>query len=228
MRRYWYLAIAGVIASALAILPLSAFAAAAVLTVSSTSGPAVANGDTLTGTLSGNATFTNKANSSQFVTCTSSTIAAIGGDNPVPQGIAKETVTGQTFGSCTITGVPGATGVNSVNTNATTGCPWNASIDDHTSPATVTISPSTVGGCPTSIQATVNVQTIFGPINCVYQPHGGTIPATAKLASSEGIRFTNAQWDKVSGPGTCFTNALFSALYPFVDATQGNGAVFAN
>jgi hypothetical protein len=227
MRRYWYLAIAGVIASALAMLPLSAFAAAAVLTVGSTSGPPVARGDALSGSLSGNAKFVNAANSNQFVTCTTSTITATGGDNPVPQGIAKETVSGQTFGNCTLTGVAGAS-VKGISTNATSSCPWNASIDDHTNPATVTVSPSTVSGCPTSIQATVSLNTVIGPISCVYQPHGGTIPATAKLASSEGIKFANAQWDKVSGPGTCFTNALFSALYPFVDTSQGNGAVFAN
>ena len=228
MRRYRHLAAAGAIASALALLPLGAFAASAVLTVGSTSGPAVARGDALNGKLTGSATFTNAADGTQVVTCTSSTISATGGDNPQPQGTATETVSGQAFDSCSIAGVNGATGINGITTNASAACPWNATIDDRTSPATVTIRPSTTSGCTGVIQATVKVQTLLGQIVCVYQPHGGTIPATANLGSSEGILFSSAPFDKAAGSGTCFTSAYFSALYAFVDHTQGDGAVLAN
>ena len=223
MRRSHYLAIAGAIASALALAPALASASSAILTVGSTSGPAVAPGDSIMGT--GSATFVNAANSSQKITCTS-TIWAMDATNPSPPGAASVTVHSVTFDSCTVTGISGVTGINGVTTNATSTCPWNASIGDTTNPATVTVSPSTVGGCPTSIQGTINLKSVIGPISCVYQPHGGTISGTAKLGSSEGVRFTNAQFDKASGPGTCFTTGLFSALYTFVDGS-GN-PIFVN
>src|SRR5215831_11791853 len=169
MRRYWFLAIAGAIAAALAI-PLTASASAsAILTVGS-GGPAVASGDALSGANSGNATFTNGSNSNQVVKCTSSSLSATAGSNPPPTGQATETNSSQTFGGCSISGVFGATGINSITTNASSSCPWNVTVDDTTSPAAATISPA--GGCATSIVATVNVQTIFGAQTCVYNPTG--------------------------------------------------------
>src|SRR5215472_15760577 len=138
MRRYWFLAVAGAIAAALAI-PLSASASAsAILTVGS-GGPAVNSGDSLTGANSANATFTNGSNSNQIVTCTSSGLGASAGSNPPPTGQATETNSSQTFGGCSIKGVFGATGINSITTNASSSCPWGVVVDDTTSPATVTI-----------------------------------------------------------------------------------------
>ena len=229
MRRYWYLAIAGAIASVLAVMPLTAFAAAAgVLTVGGVGGPAVNVGDTLIGTLNGSATFVNVANANQNVTCTTSGITAADVPNPVPQGTAQETVSSQTFGNCKANNITFVTGINSVTTNASATCPWHASIDDHTNPATVTISPNSGSGCSGIIHATVNVQTLFGPITCVYQANGGTVAGTAALGSNAGIVISNARFNKTSGPGTCFTAANSSATYPFVDQNQGNGSVFVN
>ena len=229
MRRHWFLAIAGAIAAALAVAPLSAFAASAVLTVGSTSGPAVAAGDTLNGSLNGSATFVNSSNSGQKVTCTSSGITARDVTNPA-SGVATETVSSQTFGGCTLTGVFGAS-VNSITTNASSTCPWKASVDDRTSPATVTIAPATGGGsCPTTpvISADVKITAFGTTIDCVYSPTSTNISGTAPLASSAGITFTNQGFTKSSGPGTCFSPANFSATYAFADQTQSNGAVFTN
>jgi hypothetical protein len=227
MRRSYHLAIAGVIASALALAPALTSASGAILTVGSTSGPAVAPGDTLIGMLVGNATFVNAGNSSQNITCTKSTIWAIDVTNPPPPGKASVTVHSVTFDSCTATGITGVTGV-SVTTNATTSCPWIVTIGDQTNPATLTIGPATGSGCPGVVLATIKLQTVIGSISCVYQPHGGTIPGTATVGSRLDITFRNAQFDKASGPGTCFSTGLFSAEYTFVDQSQGNGAVFVN
>jgi len=224
MRRYWFLGIAGAIAAALAALPLSASAASAILTVGSSSGPAVASGDSLSGALSGSATFVNSSSSSQKVTCTSSGLTATAVSNPAPTGQATETNSAQTFGGCSISGVFGATGINSIITNASSSCPWNVKVDDTTSPAGATISPATAGGCATSIVATVNVQTIFGAQMCVYNPTGGSIGGTATTT----LNFSNVSFTKSSGPGTCFGTAKFSATYNITDTTQGGGAVVVN
>ena len=222
MRRSLCLAIAGAIASALALAPALASASDAILTVGSTSGPAVAPGDSLDGTLVGKATFVNKSNSSQKVTCTQSSIWATDATNPPPPGTASVTVHSVTFGSCTVTGISGATGVNSVTTNATSTCPWLATIDDHTNPATVTVRPNSSSGCPGVIQATINFQTVIGPISCVYRPvtPPGTITGTIPLASSAMLTFSNVELDKAAGPGTCFSAGLFSATYAFGDQSN--------
>jgi hypothetical protein len=226
MRRYWIFAIAGAIAAALAI-PLSASAASAVLTVN---GNAVASGDALSGANSGNAGFVNSANSGQKVTCTSSSLGATAGTNPQAPGKATETNSSQTFGGCSITGVFGATGINSINTNASSACPWNVTVDDTTSPATVTISPatasSTCGSSPT-ISATVSVQTFFGAQTCVYNPTSGNIVGSSAEGSTS-LGFSNVSFTKQSGPGTCFSTVLFSGTYNITDTTQGGGAVTVN
>lgn len=224
MRRYWYLGIAGAIAAALAVVPLSASAASAVLTVGSSSGPAVATGDALSGANSGSATFVNGSNSNQKVTCTSSGLQATAGSNPAPGGQATETNSAQTFGGCSISGVFGATGINSITTNASSTCPWNVKVSDTTSPATVTISGATASGCATSISATVVVQTFFGPQNCVYSPTSGSIGGTGATS----LVFSGVGFTKTSGPGTCFGTANFSATYDITDTTQGGGAVVVN
>lgn len=230
MRRYWYLAIAAVIAGALGALPLTAFAASGILTVGSTGGSAVAHNDVLTGTLSGNAVFTNTANSGQKVTCTSSTIQATDDTNPVPTGTATLNTSSQTFGGCSISGVFGASNPT-VTTNASAGCPWATSIDDTTNPAIATITKSSVAGC-SDILATVHL-TVFGfGITCTYSPNNGTIKASAPLGSSSGLTFppsgTTDTFSKVSGPGTCFGSANFTGVYTFTDDNQGGGAVFVN
>lgn len=228
MRRFLYVAIASLAAAAAAALPAPAAAAAGgVLTVGSSSGPAVASGDVLWGVLRGNAVFVNGSNSNQKITCTSSRIDGIVGSNPPPTGQATFTITSVTFGGCSISGVFGTTGINSITTNASSSCPWFAAVDDTISPATVTVSPATVSGCSTSISATVSVQTIFGAQTCVYSPTNGRIVGTSAEGSTS-VAFSNVSFTRQSGPGTCFSTALFSATYDFTDHTQSGNPVVTN
>jgi hypothetical protein len=226
MRRYWFLAVAGAVAAALAI-PLSASASASAILSVGSGGPAVASGDALSGTQTVSATFVNSGSSSQKVTCTGSTLAATAGDNPAPTGQATETNSSQAFSGCSISGVFGATGVNSITTNASPSCQWNVVVDDTTSPATVTISPATASGCPTSIIATVSVQTLFGAQTCTYSPTNGNIVGSSAEGSTT-LDFSNVSFSKQSGPGTCFGTVLFTESYGITDTTQGGGSVVVN
>jgi hypothetical protein len=224
MRRYWFLAIAGAIAAVIA-MPLSASASAsAILTVN---GNAVASGDALNGTQTVSATFVNSGNSNQKVTCTGSTLGATAGSNPAPTGQATETNSSQAFSGCSISGIFGATGINSITTNASGSCPWNVVVDDTASPATVTISPATASGCSTSIVATVNVQTFFGAQTCTYSPTNGNIVGSSAEGSTS-LDFSNVSFTKQSGPGTCLGTVLFTESYGITDTTQGGGQVVVN
>lgn len=226
MRRFRHLAITSIVAAALAALPTTTAAAAgAVLTVGSTSGPAVAPGDSLSGT--GNATFANSANPSQNVMCTMS-VGSKDATDPVPPGRATLIIGSLGFSNCRLNGFTGANGINSITTNASSTCPWNAVVDDTTNPATVTVSPATISGCATSISVDLNFQTMFGAVNCVYSPTNGTIVGTAPLGGGS-VTFSNVPFTRTSGPGTtCFPMGNFSATFNFTDATQGGGSVFVN
>jgi hypothetical protein len=226
MRRSWRVAITSIVAVALAVLPMTTAAAAgAVLAVGSTSGPAVAAGDSLSGT--GNATFANSANPSQNVMCTMS-VGAEDVTDPVPSGQATLIVGGLALSNCTFNGFTGANGINSITFNGSSSCPWNATVDDTTSPATVTVSPATASGCPTSISFDLNFQAIFGAVNCVYSPTNGNIVGTAPLGG-DSVTFSNVPFTRTSGPGTtCFPMGSFSATFHFTDTTQGGGSVFVN
>src|SRR5690349_21277829 len=87
----------------------------AVLTTDSLAGPAVAVGDTIAaGIVSGSqARFATAPGGSNGMKCNASSFSAVVNDNPVAPGSAS---LGSTLGvsSCTVSGVPGVTGVNSV------------------------------------------------------------------------------------------------------------------
>jgi hypothetical protein len=223
MRRYWYLPFAAMAAAALAVLPIGASASTGgVLTVGSAGGTSVNSGDTLNGTLVGSATFFSSTTGTTGVTCTTSTTSATDGTNPAAPGTATETLNSQTFSNCK-TNVVGTTGVQSVSVDHLS---YNVSITDSSGSNNVSISAGSAG----AVQTTVKVNTIFGPIACVYQLPSGTsaIVGSAPLGSSSGISFKNVQFNKTSGPGTCFSPAFFSATYTFVDASQGGGPTFVN
>lgn len=220
MRRYIFAAI--VMAIAVLATALPAYAASAVLTVGSTSGPAVANGDSLTANLlngsTNPATFKNTGNSNQ-VSCTSSTFSATAGSsNPPPPGTATESLTGQSFGGCTTNFGPT---VNSVKLD---NLPYNVAVTD---PGTnnVTVSPGSSG----VIHATVTVTQVF-QFKCqyvVHDPSGDLFGTTNNTNNS--LTFTNQQFDLQQGSVACFQRANFSAQYgPVQDTTQGSGNVFTN
>ncbi|WP_320065435.1 Tat pathway signal sequence domain protein [Micromonospora sp. RTGN7] len=184
-----------------------------VLTTGSAGGTAVAVGDTLQANLQASsfATFYSSATGTSGVKCAASAFTAKVLTNPIKPGTATESLTGQTFGTCT-TNVIGTLGVNSVVIN---NLPYSVSV---TSAGVVTLTGS--------IQSTVSLRTLLGNITCVYK--ASSITGAAANATTS-IAFTNQPFTKSTGPGTCFGTAYFSATYsPVKDTTQGGATVYVN
>ena len=210
----------GAIAAALALAgALPASAAGTVLTTGSAGGTAVAVGDVLTAPLASgtNATFYSSTTGTSGVSCAASQFSATVQSNPAASGTATESLTAQSFSSCT-SNVIGVTGVKSITVN---GLPYNTSVSD-SSGDPVTITPSSG-----SIQTTVVLNSLLGTITCVYT--GPSLSGSADNTNNS-ISFSNQHFTKSSGPGTCFTDAYFSAQYgPVSDTSQsGSPLVFVN
>ncbi|MEU4480276.1 hypothetical protein AB0F68_19775 [Micromonospora sp. NPDC023966] len=78
------------------------------------------------------------------------------------------------------------------------------------------------------IQSTVLLNSLLGPITCVYRTGTNSITGTAANATNS-IAFTNQVLTKSSGPSLCFGTAYFSATYsPVQDATQAGNPVYVN
>ena len=210
----------GAIAAALALAgTLPASAAGTVLTTGSAGGTAVAVGDVLTAPLASgtNATFYSSTTGTSGVSCAASQFSATVQSNPAASGTATESLTAQSFSSCT-SNVIGVTGVKSITVN---GLPYNTSVSDYSG------DPVTITPCSGSIQTTVVLNSLLGTITCVY-----TGPSLSGSASNTNntISFSNQHFTKSSGPSTCFTDAYFSASYgPVSDSSQsGSPLVFVN
>lgn len=210
----------GAAAASLALAGLAAVpasASSAVLTTGSAGGTAVAAGDTLSASLAAgtSATFYSSATGTSGVSCASSQFTATDETNPSAPGTATESLTSQTFGSCT-SNVLGVTGVKSITVTA---LPYSASVGDSSGdPVTITAS----GG----IQTTVVLNTLLGSVNCNYT--GPSLTGAADN-STQGISFSNQQFTKTSGSSLCFSTAYFSASYgPVTDTSQGGASVWVN
>ncbi|MFG2056067.1 Tat pathway signal sequence domain protein [Micromonospora sp. NPDC048930] len=193
--------------------------AGAVLTYPTPGGTAVAVGDVIQASLASgtNATFYSSTTGTTGVKCAASSFSATVLSNPPAPGTATESLTAQTFTSCT-SNVAGTTGVNSVTVN---NLPYATSV---TSAGVVTIS----GTATAPIQSTVVLNTLLGPITCVYRTSSNTLTGTAVNATNS-IVFTNQVLTKSSGPSTCFSTAYFTARYsPVQDSTQGGSPVYVN
>src|SRR5262249_25048947 len=153
-------------------------------------------------------------------TCTSSRIDEVVNSNPPPPGRATFTITNWTFGSCSISSVSGAS-VTGITTNATSSCPYNATVSDSSGSNNVTISAATSSGCST-IMFTVGIIVFGTHQSCVYSPHNGSLTGSWPVGGSS-ITFSNQSLNKSSGPGTCFSSLAFSATYSVTDHTQGGG-----
>ncbi|MEU4370980.1 Tat pathway signal sequence domain protein [Micromonospora chersina] len=188
--------------------------ASSVLTYGSVGGSAVTVGDVVKASLASgtSATFYSSTTGTTGVRCAASTFSATVLTNPAAPGTATESLTAQTFTSCT-SNVFGTTGVQSVTVN---NLPYATSV---TSAGVVTISGS--------IQSTVVLNTLLGPTTCVYRTTSLTGSA---VNSTNSITFTNQVLTKFSGPSTCFTTAYFSARYsPVLDSSKtGSPAVYVN
>jgi hypothetical protein len=221
MRKRTRLAIAAAAALAVSmtVAPAAAspvVAANTVLTYGSPGGTAVAVGDVLVsdlkpGTL---ATFYSTTSGSTGVKCTESSFSATVTSNPPVDGVATETLTAHAFDGCD-SNVVGVLGVQSVTVD---NLPYSASVDSVTENVTLT-------GAGGPIQSTVRLLTLFGSITCVYRDADGVMTGTTSDIDNS-ITFTNERFDKVSGPGLCFSTAYFSATYAPV--TGPGGLVFVN
>ena len=218
MRRYLYAAaVAGAAAFATLAAGIAHADTGAVLTYGAAGGDNVAVNDVLTASLASGtaATFYSSSTGTSGVSCAASTFNATVTDNPTAPGVATESLTAQSFSSCT-SNVFGVLSVKSVTVN---NLAYTVSVDDSTNAVTVSGSP---------IQTTVVLGTLLGSATCVYQSTNGTISGTADN-STNSITFANQPFTKTSGSSLCFSSAYFTATYsPIADTTQGNAAVFVN
>ncbi|MEU4240925.1 Tat pathway signal sequence domain protein [Actinoplanes sp. NPDC026619] len=220
MRKYLYLASVAGAALGATLLASTAFAdTGAVLTVGGVGGTNAAVGDTVTAALKSgtNATFYSTATGTSGVSCTASSFSSTVTANPPAPGVATETIDAQTFGGCT-SNIVGTLGVRSVTLN---NLAYAATIDGGT--GAVAISPGSAG----PIQATVVITTLLGVITCVYQPVATSLAGVASNADNS-IKFTNQQFNKLTGSTLCLSTAYWTATYsPVTDTTQA-GPVFVN
>lgn len=190
-----------------------------VLTYPTPGGTAVAVNDVIQASLrtGTNATFYSSATGTTGVKCAVSSFSAKVLSNPAAPGTATESLTAQSFTNCT-TNVVGTTGVQSVTVQ---NLPYATSV---TSAGVVKIS----GTATAPIQSTVVLNSLLGPITCVYRTGTNSLTGTATNADNS-ITFTNQTLTKFSGPSLCFGTAYFSAAYsPVRDATKGNTPVYVN
>ncbi|MET7836410.1 hypothetical protein GA0070622_2559 [Micromonospora sediminicola] len=210
----------GLVGAAPATAAPSTSLASAVLTYPTVAGTAVSVNDVIQASLKSgtNATFYSSASGTSGIKCAASSFSAKVLSNPTAPGTATESLTAQTFSSCT-TNVFGTTGVQSVTVN---NLPYTTSV---TSAGVVTIS----GTAAAPIQSTVVLNSLLGPITCVYRTSTNTLTGTAANATNS-IAFTNQTLTKFSGPSLCFGTAYFTATYsPVKDTSKtGSPAVYVN
>ena len=191
-----------------------------VLTYPTVAGTAVSVGDVIQASLrSGtNATFYSSSSGTTGIKCAASSFSAKVLTNPTAPGTATESLTAQSFSSCT-TNVFGTTGVQSITVN---NLPYTTSV---TSAGVVTIA----GTAAAPIQSTVVLNSLLGAITCVYRTSTNTLTGTAPNGTNS-ITFTNQTLTKFSGPSLCFGTAYFTASYsPVKDTSKtGSPAVYVN
>jgi hypothetical protein len=221
MRKHWYTtttAGAALLATVLTVGMTAgpAYAAGAVLTTGGASGADVAVGDIATAGLPAGATANlfSTATGSTGISCAGSAFTATVLTNPAAPGTATESLTGQTFTSCTAN-VTGVTRVVSVTVN---NLPYTTTVS---SGGAVTIT----GGAAGPIQTTVVLGTLLGTVTCVYQATGNTLQGTA-ANTDNSISFSSQPFTRSSGPATCFTDGYFTTTYaPVIDQTVSSGPV---
>ncbi|MET8264534.1 Tat pathway signal sequence domain protein [Micromonospora arida] len=209
----------GLVAAPPASADPSAALAGNVLTYPTAGGTAVAVNDVIQASLKAgtNATFYNSTSGTTGIKCAASSFSAKVLTNPTAPGTATESLTAQSFGTCT-TNVFGTTGVQSIALN---NLPYATSV---TSAGVVKIS----GTAAAPVQSTVVLNSLLGTITCVYRTSTNSLTGAAANATNS-ITFTNQPFTKFSGPSLCFGTAYFSATYsPVRDSTKGNAAVYVN
>jgi hypothetical protein len=200
----------------LTVLPMTAASAATphVLTIGKVGGPGVKPKAVLQLSLRPrtSATFYTPGTKSG-VSCKKSTITDKVISNPTKPGRAVESLTGQTFGRCSVN-IAGTTGVKSIKLNK---LPYRTTVSDAKG------NPVTVFRLSTTIVLT----TILGPLNCTF--------GASKIvghASNKGqtISFSKQLFKKTAGSALCPSKGSFSATYgPVLDLSVAHHPkVFVN
>ena len=188
-----------------------------VLTSGSADGAAVASGATIASSLASGtqAVFATAPGGSNGMKCNTSGISSVVGDNPAAPGSATAGST-LSLSNCTVSGVFGVLGVNSVTVNNQ---PYATAIG---SDGTVTVT----GTDAAPIQATLNLRTLLGSVTCVFQADGNAITGTADNTDNS-ISFSEQRFNRTSGPSACVANGYFTAKYAPV-ADEAGAPVFVN
>jgi hypothetical protein len=201
--------------------PALADDAVSVLTLGSTAGSNVAVGDVLSAAVATGTTadFATSSGGTTGIKCAASQFTAAVVDNPVAPGVAIESTTAQTFGSCTAN-ILGVTKVTSVTVN---NVPFATTVDSVTGAVTVS------GTETAPIQTTLVLGTILGSVTCVYTAVDGSITGTSSNTDNS-IGFADQAFAKSSGPITCPASGFFTATYaPVLDTSvDGTPAVYTN
>ncbi len=217
MRTISRILVAAAVAASVALWAAPAHAANNVLTYGSLGGNAVAVGHQLSASLAAgtNATFYSSATGTTGLRCAASSFSATVQTNPAAGGVATQSLTAQSFSSCTAN-VIGVIAVRSVTVNS---LPYTVSVNGATKAATITGNP---------LRSTVVLGTLLGNITCVYTAVGNQLSGTANNADNS-LNFTSQTLTKTSGPGLCFSTAYFSAKYaPVRDVSvAGSPVVFS-
>lgn len=191
----------------------------AVLTEGAVGGPAVAVGAVISSGLKAGtaATFYTTATGTTGVTCKVSSFSGTVTANPPAGGVATESVTAQTFSSCT-SNIFGVTAVQSITVG---NLPFDAAVDGST--GAITIASGNAG----TIQATVRLSTLLGTTTCVYQVVDKAFTGTTSNTDNS-IAFSNAAFAKSSGPVLCPSSSFFTATYApaVVSSSPDSPAVF--
>jgi hypothetical protein len=200
----------------LAVLPMAAASAATphVLTTGKTGGPAVAVGAILKAPLkTGTKASFFSPGTTTGVTCAKASVTDKVTKNPLKPGTATESLTAQTFGSCT-TNIPGATSVQSVKV---LNLPYATTISDATG------FPIAVSKASTKLA----LNTVLGLVTCTYSL--ATVKGNASNTGSVNA-FKNQVFKLSSGPAACPAQGSFSATFgPLKDTSvTGSPSVFVN
>lgn len=217
MRKYLYLAAVAASAAVVALPATSAFAAGHVLTIKKTGGTAVKSGAVLKAGLA-KGTSAVFSLGSEKLTCKAGSFTAKVKANPAKPGKASESLTGQSFSKCKVTGVAGV----SFKSLKVKNLPFKVSVSDGKG------FPVTVSGSSKSKPVLVSVTVTFGgnPVSCSYKAK-----SVSGHASNTGnkISFSKQKFTKSAGalcPGSASFTATFGAVKD--SSVKGSPKVFVN
>jgi hypothetical protein len=193
-----------------------------VLTYGSVGGTNVADNDAVTAPLKAGtlATFHATPGGTMFIKCAESAFGATVLSNVATPGTAKESLTLQSFGTCTPVGIPAVSGVQSIVVD---NLPYATAVSAPGNAVAVT------GTDAAPVQTTIKLRSALGTVTCVYRADANLVTGVASN-DDQSITFTDQKFNKFSGPSACFPNGYFTASYgPVADTSvAGSPLVYVN